>query len=237
MERVTDIGYDAADPALVGRFWAAALRGTLELFDDGVHARVKVPGLPTLWVDAVPEPKVVKNRVHPDLYVPAVSALVDLGATVLAEHEDWSVLGDPEGNELCAFPGESPSGAPGNAFALCVDSTDPVPLAAWWQARLGGEIGPGSDGRPRWLHGARGLEQLILKFVPVDDERSVKNRMHWDLETDDLDALLAAGATVVREPNAEITWTVLHDPQGNEFCASNPSASRGLGRHVGAGGG
>jgi hypothetical protein len=218
MERFTDLCLDCADAALVGRFWADALGQELQVDDEG-DARLVGPNLPTLWIDVVPEPKVVKNRLHLDLYVPDVGALVALGATVLAEHEDWSVLADPEGNELCAFAGDAPAGAAARAFALCVDSADPVPLAAWWHARLGGEVGPGSDGRPRWIHGARGLEQLILKFVPVDDERVTKNRMHWDLDTDDLDALVAAGATVVREPDDEIHWTVMHDPQGNVFCA------------------
>jgi hypothetical protein len=218
MEQFRDICLDAADPTVVGRFWAAALGQQLEVLEGG-ELRVQVPGLPTFWFDAVPEPKVVKNRVHLDLYVPDVAALVALGASVLAEHGDWSVLGDPEGNEFCAFPGETPAGAAARAFAICVDSADPVPLAAWWQARLGGEIGPGSDGRPRWLHGARGLEDLILKFVPVADRRVAKNRSHWDVATDDLAGLVAAGASVVREQDDEIEWTVLRDPQGNEFCA------------------
>ena len=55
--------------------------------------------------------------------------------------------------------------------------------------------------------------------MPVGDERVAKNRMHWDVTTDDLDGLVAAGATVVREPDDEIEWTVMHDPEGNEFCA------------------
>src|SRR5690606_2223763 len=132
MESFKDLCLDAADPAVVARFWADALGQELSVADDG-DARVGGPRMPTLWVDAVPEPQAVKNRVHLDLYVPDVAALVDLGATVLAEHDGWSVLGDPEGNELCAFPVTSPeqappAGAPARAFAICVDSADPVPL-------------------------------------------------------------------------------------------------------------
>jgi predicted enzyme related to lactoylglutathione lyase len=53
--------------------------------------------------------------------------------------------------------------------------------------------------------------------------RTVKNRLHIDLNPDDRDAeverLLALGATradVGQSP--EVTWVVLADPEGNEFC-------------------
>ncbi len=51
----------------------------------------------------VPEPKTGKNRLHVDIAAPDVDALVSAGATVLAVHESWTVLADPEGNEFCAF--------------------------------------------------------------------------------------------------------------------------------------
>jgi hypothetical protein len=35
---------------------------------------------------------------------------------------------------------------------------------------------------------------------------------------DDVDALVAKGATVLRRPDEDITWHVLADPEGNEFC-------------------
>jgi hypothetical protein len=56
----------------------------------------------------VPEPKMVKNRIHWDVTVPAVAPLVEAGAVVLREPDDdigWHVLADPEGNEFCAFTG------------------------------------------------------------------------------------------------------------------------------------
>ena len=66
-----------------------------------------------------------------------------------------------------------------------------------------------------------------LVFVPVPEGKTIKNRLHLDLAphiTDDrdalIDALLARGATRVNvgQDESEASWTVLADPEGNEFC-------------------
>jgi Glyoxalase-like domain len=215
-----DLCVDAADPWVPARFWATTL-GMEASGAGGRDAVLRDDRGPTIWVNQVPEPKVVKNRVHPDLYAASPRAILDLGARLLADHGPWAVLGDPEGNEFCVFPemGRGTDGAPARVFALCVDSAQPEALAAWWASILGGEIGPGPDGAPRWLHGAAGLGDITMKFVRVTDERVAKNRWHWDVTTGDVEALVAAGATVLRPRDDEISWTVLADPQGNEFCA------------------
>jgi hypothetical protein len=216
-----DLCLDAADPGAVGRFWAAALGLPLETLDDD-DTVIRGDPLHALWINRVPEPRRAKNRVHLDVGGNAAAPLLDLGARVLADHGRWRVLGDPEGNELCLFPDPDPGGPPIRPFALCVDSAEPVALAEWWAGVLGGTLGPGPDGEPRYLHGAAGLDPLVLQCVPVADERVAKNRCHWDVTTDDVEALVVAGATVLRRPDDEISWTVLADPHGNEFCAFAP---------------
>ena len=66
-----------------------------------------------------------------------------------------------------------------------------------------------------------------LVFVPVSEGKIMKNRLHLDLAphiTDDrdalIDSLLARGATraSVGQDESEASWTVLADPEGNEFC-------------------
>jgi hypothetical protein len=52
----------------------------------------------------------------------------------------------------------------------------------------------------------------------VPEPKAVKNRVHWDLVCDDVDALVAKGATLLRGPDDDIDWHVLADPEGNEFC-------------------
>ena len=57
-------------------------------------------------------------------------------------------------------------------------------------------------------------------FCRVPEPKTAKNRLHIDVTTDDLDALVAHGATVLRaKGDGGIGWTVLADPDGNEFCA------------------
>jgi Glyoxalase-like domain len=215
-----DLCLDATEPWVPARFWATALG--VEASEASHHNVVlRDDRAPTIWVNAVPEPKTVKNRVHLDVYAASPGELLRLGARLLVDHGPWAVLADPEGNEFCVFPEMAgrPDGPPARVFALCLDSADPAPLAAWWASVLGGELGPAPDGARRWLQGAAGLAGITMKFVPVADERVVKNRWHWDVTTSDVKALVAAGATVLRRPDDDIEWTVLADPQGNEFCA------------------
>jgi hypothetical protein len=207
---------DAAEAARVARFWGAVLALDVEIMDGG-DAVLRDDGRATIWVNGVPEPKAAKNRVHLDLHVPADRALLDLGATPLGDQDGFRVYADPEGNEFCAFPGPGPA-----AVALCTDSAEPEPLARWWADLTGAAVGPGPDGVPRYLHDVPGLGPLTWKFVPVTDPRTAKNRWHWDVFAHVPD-LVAAGATVLRARDDAIGWTILADPDGNEFCAFTPA--------------
>jgi len=54
-----------------------------------------------------------------------------------------------------------------------------------------------------------------------DSPARFKDRMHHDV-VGGTAALLALGATLVRERDEEINWDVLADPEGNEFCVFAP---------------
>jgi predicted enzyme related to lactoylglutathione lyase len=108
MAYVKSVSVDCADAARVAAFWAAALGGEVEEGATRDKAFVEAPGWggPSMWFTRVPEPKTAKNRMHLDLRAPSdlaseVSRLVALGASVVAEHGDLTVMADPEGNEFC----------------------------------------------------------------------------------------------------------------------------------------
>jgi hypothetical protein len=67
-------------------------------------------------------------------------------------------------------------------------------------------------------------------FLQVPETKQAKNRMHVDFRADDrgaeVDRLLALGATHIDDHDEWGTrWTVLADPEGNEFCVGQPSES------------
>jgi catechol 2,3-dioxygenase-like lactoylglutathione lyase family enzyme len=221
LARWKDLCIDASDAPRAARFWAGVLGLAASSDDDGDAVLRGDHADRTVWVNRVPEPKTVKNRVHLDLVLPSYAPLVEAGARVVEDHHTtryrWTVLADPEGNELCVFPEgqQAPT-------ALVVDAVDPVSVAAWWADVLGARPVEAPDGVLRWLDDVTGLPYDVWKFVPVTDAKTVKNRWHWDLTCDDVDGLVARGATVLRKPDGAAQWHVLADPEGNEFCVFAP---------------
>ena len=190
--------------------------------DDGDWVLHGVRSERTVWINAVPEPKTVKNRVHLDLVRRSTGPLVALGGHELREvmggGETWIVVDDPDGAELCVF-----DSAQGEPSALVVDSVDAVAQARWWAEVLRAEIVPGAGRRLRGgSQASPGCPFEVWKFVPVPEPKTVKNRMHWDVVCPDVDAAGRARCDRAAGPDDEIDWHVLADPEGNEFCVFAP---------------
>lgn len=116
--------------------------------------------------------------------------------------------------------GEGPLG---RISFIVVDAADPERLSEFWTAILGVEVEarvghneyvllkPQYDGAPN------------LALQKVDDARSVKNRVHLDLDVADLDAardrVVALGGSVKSDVQhlEGYTWQTFGDPEGNEF--------------------
>jgi hypothetical protein len=121
VSKLKDVCVDCADPWSLAHWWADVLGYRVRPHTDDDLAALRAQGIerpeddpsiavdpvdtpgPGFWFLRVPEPKRAKNRVHVDVYGD-VDALTARGATVLAVHERWTVMADPEGNEFCVFP-------------------------------------------------------------------------------------------------------------------------------------
>ncbi len=213
--RFKDLCLDAGDPARLGAFWAAVLGRTWEPKDDGDGLLRGPTPQHTIWVSRVPEPKTVKHRVHLDIYARELADLEALGATILEPQRAWTVMADPEGGEFCAFL--RPEVPAERLHGLVVDSADPHAQARWWGGVYGVSV-TDNDGYAT-LEGVPGMPIATMDFVPVPEPKTVKNRVHWDVSVAGVAPLVEAGATVLREPDDDIGWHVLADPEGNEFCA------------------
>jgi predicted enzyme related to lactoylglutathione lyase len=234
---------DAANPGAIARWWGEAL-GWPVTFEEPDEVVIEPPepdgvGFPLVFVP-VPESKKGKNRVHLDLRTVSdadqadlVERLVRQGATPadIGQHDTpWVVLADPEGNELCVLDPREPytTSDTGPIAAVVVDALDPGALAGFWAEATGWDVVRSSDGLASLRH-PEGHGSFI-EFIRVAEPNPGKNRVHLDVapfaggdrpaEVARLRELGARPADVGQ--GDEVTWVVLADPEGNEFCVLSP---------------
>jgi predicted enzyme related to lactoylglutathione lyase len=110
--------------------------------------------------------------------------------------------------------------------ALSIDARDPAAIASFWEGALG------------WRRTYEEPDEVVLEppagsaedgvspdllFLRVPEEKTLKNRLHLDLRPLDQEAevrrLESLGASRVAVGQGDnVTWVVLADPEGNEFC-------------------
>ncbi|MFC4031028.1 VOC family protein [Streptomyces polygonati] len=115
---------------------------------------------------------------------------------------------------------------------ITIDCADAHRLASFWAAVLGGTLAEDdAPGDPEALVTSPGGSLL---FITVPEPKTVKNRVHLDLQPQDrgrdaeVERVVALGATVVgdhRRPDGT-GWVTLEDPEGNEFCVERSAAER-----------
>ncbi|WP_229402481.1 VOC family protein [Micromonospora okii] len=104
--------------------------------------------------------------------------------------------------------------------SLTVDARDPARLARWWAEALGYQVVTEQADEVEIRQAPDRLPGIV--FVPVGDDKQVKNRLHLDLRPADQEAeverLVDMGARHVDVGQGDVGWAVLADPEGNEFC-------------------
>jgi predicted enzyme related to lactoylglutathione lyase len=218
-----DLCLDAVVPDRLGPWWAGVLGLEWESNGKGGGRIVGPTPEHTIWICQVPEDKSVKQRVHLDIYTRSLADLEAAGSVVVEaqrEGRGWTVMADPEGGEFCAFlrdelPAERLHG-------LVVDCTDAESIAQWWADVYGADVVHHDSGYST-VENAPGTPTFTMDFVPVPEPKTVKNRIHWDVTSAEIDLLVAAGGRVLRHRDEEIGWTVMADPEDNEFCVFGPA--------------
>jgi predicted enzyme related to lactoylglutathione lyase len=235
---------DANDPARLAAFWAAALGWEADLDDLPDEAAVlpagfSYPGTSAVPLVLIPVPqrKSGKNRIHLDLATHTVAGqeelvarLRELGATPVDIGQGdvpWAVLADPEGNEFCVLEPRPVYADTGPVAAIVVDCADPDRQATFWAGISGWQRVSADDTLVR----LRSPDQAgpYLELMRSADPKTVKYRLHLDVAPqpgEDQEAAVAAaieaGASRADIGQGEVTWTVMADPEGGEFCVLSP---------------
>jgi hypothetical protein len=111
--------------------------------------------------------------------------------------------------------------------AVVVDGADPAALAGFWEL-ASGWARVRSDDNLVALRSPQGIGPY-LELEQVAGPKTVKNRLHLDVaphKGEDHAAavkrLKEAGAVPADIGQGDVSWTVLADPEGNEFCVVSP---------------
>ena len=110
---------------------------------------------------------------------------------------------------------------------IVIDAHDLPKLARFWTQALGWQVL--SEREREIVIGTDENAPVGICFMPVTDQKIVKNRVHLDITTEaqdrdqEIDRLLGLGAQRVDVgQTGKESWTVLADPEGNEFCVIRP---------------
>ena len=231
--------WDATDPLRLARFWAGTLgrelastgdaTGVALLPSDGTSFRIRLQ--PTQ------EPKVGRNQMHLHLTSTSLQDQQQTVARALAlgarhidvgqrPEEGHVVLADPEDNEFCVIE-------PGNSFLtdcgflgeLACDGSQEV--GYFWSKALGWPLVWDQDEETA-IQSPGGGTKIAWGGPPLAP-RTGKNRAHFDLappvdgdQQAEVERLVSLGATRLDIGQGEVSWAVMADPDGHEFCVLTP---------------
>jgi len=106
---------------------------------------------------------------------------------------------------------------------LVIDCNDPHSVGGFWLRVLEGYRVEEEDPESIYIKGPEGSGPGLL-FVKVPESKSVKNRIHIDVnpvdrsQDEEVERIVSLGARKIDVGQGEVSWVVLADPEGNEFC-------------------
>ena len=227
--------FDAIDPGRLSRFWAGVL--DRKIADDGLSLLSSDSSGFSIEFQLTHEQKVGPNQMH--LHLTSTS-LVDQQSTVAralalggrhldigqSPEEEHVVLADPEGNEFCVIePGNTYLADCGFLAEVACDGSREV--GYFWREALGWPLVWDQD-QETAIQSPIGGTKIAWGGPPVAPKTG-KNRLHFDLappahagQQGEVDRFVALGATRFDIGQGGISWVVMADPAGNEFCVLTP---------------
>ena len=229
---------DAHDPPVLAHFWAGVLGGQLADDPDG-GITLRPAEDPGFAIDFFPteDPKTGQNQMHFDLTSTSfehqqrtVARSLALGARHLdigqRPEEGHVVLADPEGNEFCVIePGNNFLADCGFLGALSCEGSQEV--GYFWSEALGWPL-VWDQNQETAIRSPHGGPKITWGGPPVRPKTG-KNRLHLDIappidgdQSAEVDRLVALGASRIDIGQGDVSWVVMADPDGNEFCVLTP---------------
>jgi predicted enzyme related to lactoylglutathione lyase len=121
----------------------------------------------------------------------------------------------------------------GRVDGLVIDGDDTIALARFWAAMFDTEIASiANEGEPNEAHYvdvAATDDSPLFRFQRVPEAKTLKNRLHLDIEVEALDPAIAhveeLGGSLIQPIQTEYRYdfVIMGEPEGNEFCLITPS--------------
>jgi len=117
----------------------------------------------------------------------------------------------------------------GTVNGLVIDCADPIALAAFWSSVFATEVEAVEEEPARYVDLGSRPSLPVLRFQRVPERKTVKNRLHLDIEVASLDEAVtrieALGGRSLRPRDTDygVHYRVMADPEGNEFCLIEPA--------------
>jgi predicted enzyme related to lactoylglutathione lyase len=236
--RLISLCIDANDPLRLAHFWAEALRWRIDDETPGEIGLSPTDGTTFgILFEPVNETKVGKNLIHLDLTTTSIEDQKESAARLVAlgaRHVDFGrnpddehvVLADPEGNEFCLIePTNTFLAGCGRLGSITCDGSRAV--GYFWSEALGWPLVWDQDEETA-IRAPDGSGPFITWGPPVP-VKTTKNRLHLDIappadgdQRAEVDRLVSLGATPIDIGQGDVSWVVMADPGGNEFCVLTP---------------
>jgi predicted enzyme related to lactoylglutathione lyase len=236
--RLIALAFDANDPVRLAPFWAGVLGWeSADLPDDGIailpddDTGFRIEFFPTQ------EPKVGPNQMHLHLTSTSlddqqetVARALELGGRHIdvgqRPEEGHVVLADPEGNEFCVIePGNNYLADCGFLGELACEGSQEV--GHFWSRALGWPLVWEQD-QETAIRAPYGGPKISWGGPPLMPKTG-KDRLHFDLappadgdQEAEVERLVSLGASRIDIGQGEVSWVVMADPDGHEFCVLTP---------------